>query len=401
MTLSDLWLPPVEDIAASFVSWEDQRSPSLLLEAARGKSRGIATLLSWWKLQGRPLPVALSAELECHRARLARYASCLERARTVEPRLIAAKGPIAWRLYPPGLVRQTSDIDIILPSAAGLWAVASQLLSDGWSTEALWIWKLDGAVHFHLMLKRSHGQPMLMSRDKVELNTISYQGDHVRREPRTRTWGEQPPSASDWLHWLTEELGERPVRMRDIFDLAVMIQAAEESDPDVFAADAAALIARYGARRQLRLLVGHARRHYPKAEPLLRQVERRAAELPHRRLPWMIRRHPTAASLAALMAVARRPGRTALRDRADDALIAMQNRLRGDRILELGLPLYAKSVSATDVNVDVTLCSGRDGAVWLDSPAGRFVATLGSALRQEWIDQAVSGVTKAHELQLV
>lgn len=399
--MPEQWLPPVEDIAASFVGWDDQRSPSVLLEAARGKSRGVATLLSWWELQGRPLPTALAAELECHRDRLARYASCLERVQVVEPRLIAAKGPIAWRLYPPGLVRQTSDLDIILPSAAGLWAVTAQLLSDGWSTEALWLWKLDGAVHFHLMLKRPHRQPMLMARDKVELNTISYQGDHVKREPRTRTWDDRLPSASDWLHWLTEELAERPLRMRDIFDLSVVIRAAEEGDPDVFVADAAALIARYGARCQLHLLVGHARRHYPRAEPLLRRVEQRAAQLPHRRLPWMLRRHPAAASLAGLMALARRPHRTALRDRADDALIAVQNRLRGDRILELGLPLYAKPVSTTPVSVDVRLCSGGDGAVWVDSPAGRFVATLGSALRQEWIDQTVSGVTKAHELQLV
>jgi hypothetical protein len=319
----------------------------------------------------------------------------------VEPRLVAAKGPIAWALYPPGLVRQTSDLDIILPSAGGLWALAGRLVTDGWSPEAVWVWQLDGTVHFHLLLKRPHGQPMLMARDKIELNTIAYQGDHLKREPRRRVWAEGSPTASDWLHWLTEELGERTLRMRDMFDLAVMIRAAEEGDPDAFVADAAAVIARYGALRQVHALVGHARRHYPEAEPLLRQVERRAARLPHRRLPWVLRRHPRTASLAALMALARAPRRTALRDRADDALITAQRRIRADRILELGLPLYGMSVKGPDVSHDVKLCSGGGGAVWLDSPAGRFVATLGSALRQEWIDRAVSGAPTAHELQLV
>jgi hypothetical protein len=79
----------------------------------------------------------------------------------------------------------------------------------------------------------------------------------------------------------------------------------------------------------------------------------------------------------------------------------VQRRLRADRILDFGLPLYGMAVSTTGVSSDVKLCSAGDGAVWLDSPARRFVTTLGSAIRQEWIDEAGSGATTAQELQLV
>ena len=88
-----------------------------------------------------------------------------------------------WSLYPAGLLRQTADLDLVCPSAAGVWAVGRHLLSDGWSPASMFLVPVDGDVHVHTVMTRPSDQPMLIADEKIELTTVAYPGDHRHREP--------------------------------------------------------------------------------------------------------------------------------------------------------------------------------------------------------------------------
>ncbi|MGH8974348.1 MAG: hypothetical protein ACRD0C_14255 [Acidimicrobiia bacterium] len=397
--MDEPWLPPVDRIAADFAGLPAPAAPVALQEAARGPNRALATLLSWWELQGEALPDPLAAELACHRQRLVSYRQVLEAARGVEPGLVAAKGPTVWRLYPPGLLRQTADLDLICPSPAAVWRLGGHLMLDGWSPDSMFLWRLGGDVHVHAVLKRPSGQPMLIADEKIELTTIAYPGDHLHREPRLRRWGDDwKPTLADCLVWLLDELGERELRMRDLFDVAVLVHAAEGEGVDRVVSDVAPLVSSYGLRPPLRRLAGRCARCYPPAVGLLEKIER-TAPLPARRVPWPLRRHPLAAGVALAVAVARYGGRPAVRERADDLLLAVQRRLSVRRLFHRGVPLYGMPLPGPSPVEGVTARTD-GGATWLDTPLGRFVAVLGPAIPQEWVDRALAAAPAGFEMQL-
>ena len=214
MRMENGWLPPVDRIAAHFAGLPVPAAHVALQEAARGPNRGLATLLSWWELQGEALPDPLVAELTCHRRRLAHYSDVLEEVRRVEPGLVPAKGPTVWSLYPAGLLRQTADLDLVCPSAAGVWAVGRHLLSDGWSPASMFLVPVDGDVHVHTVMTRPSDQPMLIADEKIELTTVAYPGDHRHREPALRQW---PPGREPTVFWgTTGARGRRLAYKRDV-----------------------------------------------------------------------------------------------------------------------------------------------------------------------------------------
>ena len=399
--MDDLWRPPVDRLISSFAGLGADATPAELVDASRGRNRSLATLLSCWALEGRPLPDCLARELDHHWERLAAYWDVLAEVRAVTPDVVPAKGPSIGDLYPSGVLRQMADLDLLFGSSAGLWAAARRLVTSGWSPHGMWAWSLGDAPSFHLELTRPSQQPLLLLPERVELTTIAYEGDHVWRPPRLRCW---PPggqvTAVDCLVWLLDELGERALRMRDVIDLAILARAADACGHRAFVAEAADLVARFGLRSELRRLCRHAARHYPEALPLLTAV---GAATPSRRRvtpPWPLRRPPRAASLSLGTALAR-SSRPRLRAMADDALLTVQRRGDLRRFFELGTPLYGLpgrgGRSAGDA---VVACFDADGAAWLETPLGRFVLSLGPALRQEWLDRAEDHRPAAVEVRI-
>jgi len=396
------WLPPVERIVRSFAGLSESAPPFLLVEAARGGSRSLPTLLSLWQLQGRPLPESLRAELSYARERLADYADVLAAVRKAEPGVVPLKGPAMWDRYPAGLVRETADLDLWLPSAESLWSVARHLVDSGWTTDAAWAWSISGQQHFHAVVKRPSRHPLLMARDRVELTTIAYQGDHVRRGPRLRRWDpEDRPNAADCVVWLLEELGERAPRMRDVFDLAVLADEAA-AGPEAFAEECGELVATFQLHGPLRRLLAVAERHYPEALPVLAPVRVASRRRPVRAAPWPLRRHPTAALVSAAVAVARADRfPAALRTAADGVLLAVQRKMPLPRLLAREIPLYGMPVPSSVRAEGVVAGFGDLGACWLDTPAGRFVGTLGPALDEVWVERATTPDGPAREVHLL
>lgn len=397
------WLPPVERIVRSVAGLSPSAPPFALVEAARGKSRSLPTLLSVWEREGRQLPGSLQAELSYARQRLADYRDVLAAVRLVEPGVVPLKGPAMWDRYPDGVVRETNDLDLWLPSAEALWRVARYFADSGWTPDVAWAWCISGGVHFHVVVKRPGRVPLLMCRDRIELTTIAYQGNHVRREPRLRRWDHaSPPSVADGLLWLLEELGERAPRMRDVLDLAVLVEAAIVEGPDAFAEESAGLVTRYRLFTPLRRLLGLAECHYPEASALLAQV---CSAIPRRRVlrtPWPLRRRPAAAVLAAAVATARTDRSPAvLRAAADSLLLNVQRRVSLPSLLALGLPLYGMPVPRSQPAEGVVAGFDGVGTCRLDTPVGRFVGTLGPALDETWVERVTAPAGVFREVRLV
>lgn len=399
------WLPPVDRIAAAFAGMPEAVAPVFLADAARGSNRGLPTLLSWWQLQGHTLPDSLAAELACHRHRQSVYGDVLNRVRHHEPGMVPAKGPTVWALYPPGLLRLTADLDLLFPSAASMWSVAQLLVADGWAPSMMWAWRLAAGTHFHIVVARPSRQPMVLADERIELATIAYEGDHVWREPRLRSWaaGEQPGTA-DCFAWFLDELGERPLHMRDLFDLAVLAHAAEDADLESVAADVARLVDAYRLRPQLRRLRRDARRWCPAAVSILEAIGRRLARTPASQWsgPWPFHRHPLAGGLSLAQAASRKNRPAAARDGADSVLVAAQRHWSPLWLLQRGVPLYGLAIpnGRPVAGQGVALCSD-DDAFWFETPAGRFVGSLGPAVLQQWVDRASSDVPAPQQVALL
>jgi hypothetical protein len=405
--MNDSWLPPVDRLISSFAGLSEDATPAELVDASRGRNRSLVTLLTWWILHGRRLPDCLARELDHHKERLAGYGRLLTEVRGVAADVVPAKGPSIACLYPAGLLRQMADLDLHFRSSDGLWAAAGRLVASGWSPQTVWAWNLAGSPAFHLELTRPSRQPLLLIPERVELTTIAYQGDHVWRPPRLRAWPEGTEvTIADCLVWLLDELGERRLRMRDLFDLAVLAHAAEQAGLDSFVTEAAPLVSRFDTRTQLRRLCREAGRHYPEALRLLERVARASSPgLGDRPAwPWPLRRHPRPASVSIGVALTR-SRRPQLRDLADNALLAVQRRSDLRRLYDLGTPLYGMAGQGVPLANGafpggVIACFDADGAAWLDTPVGRFVVSLGPALRQEWIDRTLMERPAAVEVRL-
>jgi hypothetical protein len=397
------WLPPVDRIGATFTEAGDPSAARLLIEAARNHPGAIATLLSWWEVQGVPLPAPLAGELDTRRRRMAEYDLVLDRCRSIEPAVVAAKGPTMAALYPRGLVRESGDLDLIFSAPPGLWAVARSLHRQGWDPAVAWAWRLGGTVHFHTALTHPSEEPMLLHRKRVELSTIAYQGDHLRRPPRLRAWSDgDRPSLADCLLWLLEELTERPLRMRDIFDLAVLVHRAQSEAQSVcgFVAEAAAGVDAYGLHAPLRQLQRASRRHHPDGVPLLGMITRGVPGRHGHRRPWLLRRRPLVTTIALAAAISRTGSRPSIRNSADAGSLLLQRRASLPTLFERGVPFYGMPLPGSKPVDRVTLSFERDG-MWIDTPVGRFVATLGSAVRQEWVDRAGNGCNPSQRMVLL
>jgi hypothetical protein len=178
--------------------------------------------------------------------------------------------------------------------------------------------------------------------------------------------------------------------MRDVLDLAVLVEAAGSEGLDRVVEESAELVASYGAHGPLRQLVTLASRHYPEAGPLLARVRSEAGRRGPR-LPWPLRRHPAVGLVSAAVALARgddvpRPVRAG----ADEVLLAVQRTASLPRLLARGLPLYGMPVPGSGTGDGVVASFDGAGGCWLDTPIGRFVGTLGPAVEESWVERATA-----------
>ncbi|MEU2039442.1 hypothetical protein [Nocardia niwae] len=351
------------------------------------------TLVSAWLDRGIRVSEPHAAELRLHRERIERYRAVLDDLRVVEPRAVCLKGLSAAFWYPIGLDRDMADLDLVVPDVSAVWRCGRRLAEQGWAPGAIRVWQVGGQMESTLVMRRPAADPDLTPADEVDLSTIAYEGDRVTMPPRRRAWPVDPAlTLADCVMCLLEEVRDRRIRMRDMFDLAVFLERMRPADTR----EVVELVVEYRALAPLASMIEAARIHLPSAVAWLCEVRtqaRRRIRKPH--LPWWASRAPMASVLAVAAETHRRRSGTAAA-LAERVLLGAQRSFGVDRLIGMGVALVGMPLGEPGSGVSRPYRGGRsllDGAelvsdggrAHLSTPVGRFVLALSSAVREEWL----------------
>jgi hypothetical protein len=367
-----------------------------LLRAARAPDHKLAvTLLSARAVAGQELRPEQSEELAANRHRIDRYRQAWSVVSSAAPDAYVVKGSSIGARYPAGLLRAAGDMDVVCP-ATQLWLAALALIRDGWHVGAFTIFP--GPVSASTV--PTSGREILIELNQpsdteieepygVELRTVEV-GTSILH-PRQQPTAPLSPVAGNVLA-LVAERWERPFRTRDVYDLAVLhehLDAGERASLD-------AGLAATGLWPEMRELSALLRRSGLRPEPEYPDGRRparwaRAARLARSAVRWS---HPVRVlGVLSLTTVDRDRGTL-----ADRVARFVHERIGAERLLELGLPLFAVPLPpasagapapagvATPAGLRLVRLGAHLVAV---TPVGRFLMVAGSC-PESWLSRAAS-----------
>ncbi|MFD6552641.1 nucleotidyltransferase family protein [Streptomyces sp. NPDC058398] len=356
---------------------------AVLRTAREGRHKLAATLLSLWAEDGQILTEAQTAELRLHRDRVDHYRRIWARLRTVAPGVSLLKGMTIAGLYPPGVLRAAGDLDVVCPGHEDLWNCARHLTANGWDLAAFTVSpaRTGDSVPLHLGAEFRSPAPE-PSPDPYAVGLFTAE---IVTEVHAPAWQLTRPSRSELAACavaLVAERWERPLRSRDLLDLALLLQHLDATGVRQLRTD----LARTGL--------------WPEWREALRAMAllgwRPAVTLPRTR---------RAAVRARLLRAARATARWSSPVRAP-ALVA-QAGIEGEggriaeyasdlahrgigarRLLGAGLPLFG--VPVDDERADGLRLHDVGRHLVARTPLGSFLLVSGAA-RREWLDEAAEG----------
>jgi hypothetical protein len=343
-----------------------------------------ATLFSAWQAEGIQLSPALRYELDVARARVEYYRSVSGRLMSGVHGLATIKGLEVAALYPAGFVRYMNDLDFIASSEADLWQAVSLLVRDGWDLDTATFSYLGGALQLMVSLRRPH-EDRYEDPYGIELATYYTLGNQGGIPPILRLPGEWRIPAIKNTLMLLHERYEQPFRLRDLVDAALLHDALRDAELDVLH-DAVVTLGLAVEYSELVRLVGSAG-----LGPL--------ARLPGGRLTTArvrARRLSRGASFLARPVVGtgrhlqrrvmtRQPGR-------GEGIVwaAVQRRLPVPTAVTAGLLAFGLPLDGPRPQVSTAVLYRRGQLAWADTPAGRFLLTIGDEVSQQAVDELSS-----------
>ncbi len=214
--------------ALALCSGKSATSPDEMVELVRRSEPGLAvTLFSAWEAAGEGLSLALHAEVEAVRQRMAFYQSVVERIGAKVPDLTLIKGLEVAALYPAGVVRNMTDIDVIAPSESAQWDVVALLMQDGWALESASAVSLDGELHLMVGMGLPH-EDRYQAAYTAEIGTVYTLGNLAGIPPVVSLpprW--QTPAVKNMLMLLNERY-EQPFRAKDLIDSVLLHEQLSE-----------------------------------------------------------------------------------------------------------------------------------------------------------------------------
>ncbi|HET9899212.1 MAG TPA: hypothetical protein VFQ44_30165 [Streptosporangiaceae bacterium] len=368
--------------ALTVVSGQAAASPMEIADLVRQVQPGFApTIFSAWKAEGRTLNPAMAYEVDYARKKVDYYRSVAATVKSAVPALSTIKGLEVAALYPDHLIRLQSDLDFIAPSQADLWQAVSLLTDDGWKMFTATFLQLEGDLHVMVSLERDPGdeyRPAL----HLELTTYFTSGNqggipHIMRLP------------DEWLApgikntvMLLHERYEQPFRARDLIDAVLLTDSLNDAQVGELhkAVIALGLVVAYD---ELVKLV--AKTSLPPLRPLpggLLTVARGRARRVTRGASYFS--NPVGGTGRTLQ---RRSMQGKLSRAEGLAWEALQRQLSvtagvGQGMLAFGLPINGPRPDVTDA-----VLRRKGKLVWADTPAGRFLLTLGDYVTQAGIDE--------------
>lgn len=340
-----------------------------------------ATLYSAWLAEGLDLNPGLRFELDAARARIDFYRSVAGRLSSEVPGLIPVKGLEVADLYPDGLARAMNDLDYVARDERDLWQAAAVLTADGWDVETATFSRVGGELQMMVSILLPHPDPCQLPYGVEIMSYCSY-GDLCGAPPLIDLPGEwRAPAIKNTLMLLYERF-EQPYRARDLVDAALLMGSATKDEVAGLAT----------AMRRLRL------------EPEYRELASLVAEaglgpLPqcrHSRLGDRMTRASRAARSAGffvrpLGGTARHLQRRRLFGRQNwaDAMAwtAVQRLLTPGAAVNAGLLAFGLPLDGPPPAVRSAVLRRSGRLAWVDTPAARFLLTIGDDVSQAEIDQ--------------
>jgi hypothetical protein len=365
-----------EDVLALAGSWYPDRSPIELLAVLRAEQeRFVPTWLSAWATR-EPLPDALAAEVADTQARAEAIRGLGERVLAAVPGARAVKGVAVSDLYPPGLARLMSDLDVVVPDAGAVWRVAEVAAAEiGAEVTAVSTFPVPEPGRRGLMVgMRAPRRSALEHPLGLDVGTHALVGNGSTVP--ARAWIGRPGAPELAVHLLL--IAAKPLERRygpkQLLDAAVLADALGPAG----VARARQLAGPLGLLPELRGIFQLARRHgLPVPEPVGTGAARLARVRRATRFAAASRRRPLRASLQVLQ-------HTELRGEE-----APRGRRRAWQLADRRLPVL--SAARDDLfrfGLPVTVRGATDRPV-LRSPVGDYLLVTGSLVTEDWLDDGL------------
>lgn len=340
-----------------------------------------ATLLSAWQSEGRELSPALRSELDVDRARADYYRTVSADVMSKVPGLTSVKGLEILDLYPAGWARRLNDLDLVAANESDLWLACDLLIADGWEIDTATFSSFAGAVQVMTSIRRPSDDPYDIPYG-IELATYYALGNFGAISPLARlpeSW--RVPAIKNIIMLLYERY-EQPFRARDLIDLALLHDALRDDElADLHEAvvslslgveygELIALVEKVGLKplpswpaKRLATSAIRARRLVRGASYFLRPVAATGRHMQRRMITGEIGRAES---------------------RAWDVVqryLSVPAAMSGG-LLAFGLPLDGPCPAVTE-----TVLYRRADLAWADTPAARFLLTIGDFVREEQFDE--------------
>lgn len=353
-----------------------------MVELVRRSEPGLAvTLFSAWEAAGEDLSPALHAEVEAVRQRMAFYRSVIERIGAKVPGLTLIKGLEVAALYPAGVVRNMTDIDVIAPSESAQWDLVTLLMQDGWTLESGSAVSLDGDLRVMVGMTRPH-EDRYQAPYSAEIGTVYTLGNLagippvVTLPPQWRT-----PAVKNMLMLLNERY-EQPFRAKDLIDSVLLHEQLSSAELGLLheAIIEVCLAVEYHELSGLVHAAGLAT-FAPLPGGVLAVAQARG-----RRLARQARflRSP-------LGSAARNLQRRQLLEHAGRAESlawgVLPRSMSVASAVRAGLLVFGMPIEGSQPDVTSAVLRHRQGITWLDTPVARFVLTIGDDISQSVIDE--------------
>lgn len=366
-----------DDVLALAESWYPHRSPIELLAVLRAEQeRFVPTWLSA-RATREPLPDALAAEVAWARERTEAIRSLRERVLAAVPEAQAVKGLAVSDLYPAGLARLMSDLDVVVPDAGPVWRVAETATAEiGAEVSAVSTFPLPEPGRHGLIVGMRAPQRLPLEHPVgLDISTHALVGNGSTVP--ARAWIGRPgrPELAAHLVLIAARPLERRYGLRHLLDGAVLADALGPAG----VARARRLAAPLGLLPELRGIFELARRHgLPIPEPPVGTSAARLARVRRAtRFAASSRRRPLRASLQVLQHTELRgPEASRGRRRAwqiADRRLPVLSPARAD-MFRFGLPVDVRGVTDRPL---------------LRTPFGDYLMVTGAEVTEDWLDDGL------------
>jgi hypothetical protein len=388
-----------QDLAEALAVISGERSEDLaeVVEIARKTEPTFAaTVFSAWQAEGLELSPALREEVGAINRRVEFYRSVAARLLAEVNSLTTIKGLEVAALYPPGLVRYMNDLDFITFSEPDLWRAVSLLVADGWNVDTGTFSYLGGTLNVMVSMRMPAEDPFRLAYG-VELATYYTLGNQGGIPPIIKMPERWLSPAVKNTIMLLHERYEQPFRARDVVDAALLHRSMQEPDRRAL----------HDAVVSLNLVLAYSE---------IVKLVNKAGLGPLQQLPGggLTIARARAARLARGASFFAKPvagtGRHLQRrlmmatpSRAEGVLWdRVQRRLHPANAVRAGLLGFGLPLAGPNPDVTGAVLRQRGEHAWVDTPAGRFLLTIGDFVAETAVDElsaddAGAGQADAHQ----